>query len=200
VLILVRHGRTVANAEGRLQGRLDLPLDEFGRWQAARIGEALPEVARVVSSPLRRALETADAIGAPVKVDERWTELDYGEFDGLLVSEVGAEVWSKWRSDLTYAPPGGESLAHLAERVLESCEELLGEAVDHDIAIVSHVSPIKAAVAWALQVGAESTWRTHLDQASISRIASNGRHAVLRSFNETQHLRAVPVAEIHISG
>ena len=59
--------------------------------------------------PLRRARETAEAFGLPLEIDERWIELDYGEFDGMPVESVGAEVWKQWRSDLRFAPPGGES-------------------------------------------------------------------------------------------
>ncbi len=65
---------------------------------------------RVVSSPLRRARETAEAFGLPVEIDERWIELDYGELDGMPVESVGAEVWKQWRSDLRFTPPGGESI------------------------------------------------------------------------------------------
>ena len=61
-------------------------------------------------------------------------------------------------------------------------------AADADVVVVSHVSPIKAAVSWVLHAGAETAWRSHLDQASISRIAITPRGAVLRSFNETWHL------------
>jgi broad specificity phosphatase PhoE len=200
VLILVRHGRTEANAMGRLQGRLDLPLDEVGRWQAERIAEALPGVRRVVSSPLRRAVETAEAFGLVVEPDERWIELDYGSLDGLPLAEVGHEVWERWRTDLDYVPAGGESLRALGDRVAPACEELLKEAADVDIAVVSHVSPIKAGVCWALGVGAEAGWRSHLDHASVCRVASGPRGPVLRTFNETAHLRAEPARDIRISG
>jgi broad specificity phosphatase PhoE len=200
VLILVRHGRTEANATGRLQGRLDLPLDEVGRWQAARIAESLPGVRRVVSSPLRRAVETAEAFGLPVDADERWIELDYGELDGLPVADVGYEVWDRWRTDLDFVPAGGESLRSLGDRVAPACEELLAEAADVDVVVVSHVSPIKAGVCWALGVGAEAGWRSHLDHASVCRIGAGNRGPVLRSFNETGHLRGAASPEMRITG
>jgi broad specificity phosphatase PhoE len=193
MLILVRHGRTAANAAGLLQGRLDHPLDEHGRWQAERIAAALPQVDRVVSSPLRRATETAATFGAPVEVDERWIELDYGALDGSKLSEVDAAVWERWRWDLDFVPAGGESQRQLGARVFQACEELLAEATDADIVVVSHVSPIKAAVAWALGAGVESAWRSYLDQGSISRIGGVPARPMLRSFNETSHL-LVPTA------
>ncbi|HWC67799.1 MAG TPA: histidine phosphatase family protein [Acidimicrobiales bacterium] len=188
MLILVRHGRTAANAAGLLQGRLDHPLDQHGRWQAECIAAALPNVDRVVSSPLLRATQTARALGRSVEVDERWIELDYGNLDGCRLAEVAAEVWERWRWDLDFVPAGGESQRELGARVHEACEELLAKALEVDIVVVSHVSPIKAAVAWALGAGVESAWRSYLDQGSISRIAGVPSRPMLRSFNETWHL------------
>jgi probable phosphoglycerate mutase len=188
VLVLVRHGRTAANAQGLLQGRLDYPLDDVGHVQAIEVAKALGRPDRVVSSPLRRARQTAEAIGLEVEVDERWTELDYGELDGEPVAVVGLEAWRQWRADPGFAPPGGESLVDMAARVADACEELRDEASELDIVIVSHVSPIKAAMAWTLGVGPELAWRSHLDQASITRISFGPRGTLLRSFNETGHL------------
>ena len=84
-LIVVRHGRTEANASGLLLGHADPPLDDRGRTQALALATALPPPARVVSSPLRRARQTAGAFGTSVEIDERWIELDYGTFDGQPV-------------------------------------------------------------------------------------------------------------------
>jgi broad specificity phosphatase PhoE len=189
VLILVRHGRTIFNAAGKLVGRLDPPLDEVGLTQAAAIGDALKGVDRVVSSPLLRARQTAEYIGSPVDVDDRWIEVDYGVYDGVeLGAPAAAELWERWRADPAFVPSGGESLVQMGERVAAAMEELVAAAATADLAIVSHVSPIKAAVSWALHADAETAWRSHLDQASISRIAITPRGAVLRSFNETWHL------------
>jgi broad specificity phosphatase PhoE len=194
VLILVRHGRTGLNAAGCLVGRLDPPLDEVGLAQAAAIGEALKGIDRVVSSPLLRTRQTAEYIGVPVEIDDRWIEVDYGDYDGVaLGSPQSASLWEHWRADTSFAPPGGESLDHMSERVVAAVEELLIAAATTDIAVVSHVSPIKVGVAWALGAGAETAWRSHLDQASISRIASTARGPVLRSFNETWHLAGVRI-------
>jgi alpha-ribazole phosphatase len=190
VLVLVRHGRTPANAQGLIQGRLDHPLDEVGLAQAAEVAKALGRPSRVISSPLRRARETAEALGGDVEIDERWTELDYGEFDGCPVTAMGTEVWARWREDAAYVPPGGESLVTLAVRVVSACEGLCEAAAENDIVVVSHVSPIKTAVAWALGAGTDVGWRSHLDPASISRISFGPRGPLLRSFNETGHLSA----------
>ncbi|MEZ5216410.1 MAG: histidine phosphatase family protein [Ilumatobacteraceae bacterium] len=128
MLIVVRHGRTEINAEGRLQGRTDLGLDEVGQAQAAKVGALLHGVDRVVASPLRRAQETAAAIGLPVETDDRWIEYDYGELEGLRVADVPPEVWTGWRTDPDYAPPGGESHAAVYRRVTQACEELIMDA------------------------------------------------------------------------
>ena|SRR5687768_12904651 len=188
MLVLVRHGQTQANAEGRLQGRLDVPLSELGRRQAASLASALSGAGRVVSSPLLRARETAEVLGLPVEVDDRWVEMDYGDYDGRPLAEVPVELWERWRSDASYTPPGGESLAAVGERVRAACKELLAEAAERDVVVVSHVSPIKAAVAWALGTSDEAAWRMFLEVASVCRVGVGPHGPVLRSFNECAHL------------
>ena len=188
MLLSVRHGRTVANASGLLQGRVDNPLDVVGRQQAHEISLALGTVDIVVSSPLQRARETAEPLGLPLRLDERWIELDYGEWDELPITEVTADQWTQWRSDSTFAPPGGESLAELDQRVAEACNDLLAEAAELNVAVFTHVSPIKSAMAWALGVEEQISWRLQVGQAQISRIAVREGRPLLTSFNETSHL------------
>ena len=185
MLVLVRHGQTDANARGLLQGRVDLPLSELGRRQAAALASLVPEDARVIASPLRRARETAAAFAAEVDVDERWIELDYGEFDGRPIGDLPSEVWAEWRADPHFVPPGGESLVTLGARVRGACEELLDEARRRDVVVVSHVSPIKAAIGWALGVGDEVGWRLFVQVASVTRVAIGPGGPSLYSFNET---------------
>ena len=102
------------------------------------------------------------------------------------------EVWQLWRADLGYTPAGGESIQAMAQRVLAACLDLADEAIERDIVVVSHVSPIKAAVTWALGVGTEAGWRTHLDAASITRVICRPDGPLLRTFNETAHLSRTP--------
>jgi len=188
VLLIVRHGRTVANASGLLQGRVDHPLDAIGLQQAYEISLALGKVDIVVSSPLMRARETAEPLKLPIRLDERWTELDYGEWDELPINEITSDQWAQWRSDSTFAPPGGESLAALDERVVEACNDLLAEASELNVAVFTHVSPIKSAIAWALGVEEQISWRLQVGQAQISRIVVREGRPLLTSFNETSHL------------
>lgn len=184
MLIVVRHGRTEANARGLLLGRADPDLDPEGEAQAAALAAWLGPVARVVSSPLVRARRTAEAFGADVEIDERWIELHYGQLDGTPVVDVPAHYWAAWRSDPDFAPAGGESHARLRRRVGEAAAELLDDAHERDVVVVTHVSPIKAVVGWALGVPDSATWRTRVGQPSVSRLDVGPHGPVLVSFNE----------------
>lgn len=184
MLIFIRHGRTEANARGLLLGHADPGLDDHGMEQAARLSELVGPVDIVVSSPLRRARETAAYVGIDVEIDDRFIELDYGEYDGRPVGEVPAQVWAEWKRDISFRPPGGETLAELGVRVRAGCEDWAVAGAERDVAIVSHVSPIKAATAWALGVTDEVGWRTFVSPASVTRVGVVGGAPVLRSFNE----------------
>jgi alpha-ribazole phosphatase len=191
VLILLRHGQTTANAQARLQGHIDLPLDNEGVAQAMRCGVHIRSQypnARVVSSPLQRAQQTAAAISDEVEVDERFIELNYGDWDGVSLREVDQQKWAQWRQDPHFRPPNGETLVELDVRVRPALEELFAESKERDIVVVSHVSPIKSAITWALGVGPEVTWRCHLDRASICRVSHGARGPSLSGMNETAHL------------
>ena len=188
MLIVVRHGRTAANAAARLLGHLDVALDELGAAQAQTLAAAVGPVDRVVSSPLIRTRQTAAVFGTEVETDDRLMELDYGDYDGMALSDVPPELWERWRTDPEFAPPGGESLVALRLRVTAALDDLSEAARVQTIVVVAHVSPIKAAVAWALGVGDEVTWRMFVRPASITRIAITDRGPVLHSFNEVAHL------------
>ena len=150
MLIIVRHGQSQANADGLLVGRVDSPLTSLGRRQAAALGEALaarPGVAaRIVTSPLQRAMQTAEAIARAfetaarsqssadpgtgvsrevprVVVDPRFVELDYGELDGRAISELPPGLFAHWSSDPAWRPPGGETLLETGARALPSCTQ-----------------------------------------------------------------------------
>ena len=188
MLYLVRHGRTDANARGLLQGRLDPPLDDVGRRQAEAIAELVGDVDEVVSSPLIRAQETAACFGREVVVDERWIEVAYGEYEGVPVGEVPPEVWQAWRTNSAFKTRGGESFGDLDARVRSACEELAERFADLDIVVVSHVSPIKAAVAWSMGATMDIMFRCHLAQASVCRIDVGRFGPVLHGFNERPRL------------
>ena len=191
-IIIVRHGRTEFNATGRLQGRTDNPLDEVGLAQAEAVAAYLqPELLSdtlFVCSPLLRARQTAtaivDRVGSSFDIDERWIELDYGSYEGLQQAEVPSNVWREWRSDNDFAAPQGESLNQVQQRVAQACDDLAQRLEGRTAVVVSHVSPIKSAVAWALGVDVSVGWRTQLVTASITRISVSANGAALTSFNE----------------
>lgn len=184
MLYLVRHGRTAANAQGLLQGRLDPPLDEIGHRQAAAIAEMVGEVDEVICSPLVRARETAGYFGREPVVDDRWVEIAYGEYEGVPAGEVPPEVWQSWRENSEYRTRGGESFGDLDGRVRAACWDLADRIPGSNVVVVSHVSPIKAAVAWALGVTMEIMFHCHLSQASLCRVDVGRFGPVLHSFNE----------------
>ncbi len=191
MLILVRHGRTHANAQALLQGHMDPPLDEVGVDQAHRTALVLNDLypdATVISSPLQRARTTAAAISDNVIIDERFIELNYGDYDGVPMTDIPHDIWQQWRNDHHFRPPNGETLAELDQRVHTALRDLSERAHDEHVIVVSHVSPIKSAVVWALNGDTSMTWRCMLDRASITRIAVSNRGPSLIGFNDTAHL------------
>lgn len=191
-MIIARHGRTEANRAGLLLGRHDAALDDLGHSQAAALAAAVADrygaVDRVVSSPLTRTRQTAAAFGTDVDVDERWIELDYGSWDATPVADVAAADWARWRSDPSFRPPGGESLADLDRRVADALDDLAPDAVDATIVVVTHVSPIKASLGWALGMGSGAHWCSFVAPASLTRIAVTDRGPSLHGFNDVSHL------------
>lgn len=174
---------------GQLQGRIDEPLDDVGLRQAVAVAELVGAVDELISSPLMRARQTAEAFGVPFTVDDRWIELAYGVYEGVPHADVPSEVWNYWLDDPDFVPDEGESLRTLDARVRLACDDLVERARDHHVAVVSHVSPIKTAVAWTLGAGVEVAWRTHLDHASVCRIQIRRTGPVLLTFNETTGVR-----------
>ena len=193
MLVLVRHGETEANAAGLLLGRAESPLTERGRAQAAALGGLLgTRVTRLVTSPLGRSRATAEALGLGLEpeVDDRWIEVDYGEYDTQALEALPAEVWREWRRHPGFRPPGGETLAEVGSRVRLACDELFatpgaGARGDGDVVVVSHVSPIKAAVAWALGADDGLAWRLYLSTASVTVIGWGTDGPVLQRYNLT---------------
>jgi broad specificity phosphatase PhoE len=194
MISFVRHGETALNRDGRLQGRVDSELSDKGLEQAARLASRFKATAvtRLIASPLLRARQTAAAIaevcGVAVEIDERLVELDYGEWDGRALAEMRPTRDATSFADPSFSPPGGESLLDVSARVASFCADRL--VADQRVLAVSHVSPIKAAVAWALGVDERATLRMQLVLASITNIGARpDGTGYLVSFNETAHLK-----------
>lgn len=132
-LVMVRHGQTDFNVEGRMQGHLESDLTALGLEQAYRTAQLLVgyQSVRLISSDLSRAARTAEqiglAVGLPVTLDERLRETNLGKWQGFTADEVEVD-WpgavATWRSDPTWAPPGGESRVDVANRALPVVDEL----------------------------------------------------------------------------
>ncbi|MEU6779611.1 bifunctional RNase H/acid phosphatase [Nonomuraea angiospora] len=200
-LLLLRHGETALSVERRFSGRGDAELTPNGLAQAAAAAERLSRepyrLDVIVSSPLKRARQTAEAVarrtGLDVEVDEDLRELDFGDWEGHTFTEAQrrwpAEL-SAWLADPEIAPPGGESFATVARRVQAAGERLVERYEGKTVLAVSHVTPIKTLLRLALLAPLESLYRMHLDVACLSLIEyyADGP-AVVKSFNDTSHLR-----------
>ena len=137
-------------------------------------------------SSRRRTRQTAGAAGladAPITVDDRWAEIDFGAYDDRRIGDVMAELGAAWASDVSYAPPGGESMACLHERVGEAVAGLVEEAATRNILVVTHATPIKSAVVWLLGGGAEMIMRLRVSLASITAFGPVSHGLVLTEFN-----------------
>ncbi len=198
-LFLVRHGETAANNQMRYIGSQDEPLTGNGLRQANQVAVALAQFAIkvVYSSPLCRAADTAAEInkvcGFEVRLDARLAEGSFGSWEGLSRSEVmnlsiqDAELLARWESDPSFAPPGGESMAEVQERMLSLIQELEYTLPGAEVVLVSHVGPVKAAVAATLGIPLQSSRRLFLDPATIS-VVDWGTAPLLRLFNSHAHL------------
>lgn len=156
-IVLWRHGRTAYNAAGRLQGQVDIALDDVGLWQAARGAEALArrfEPARIMTSDLQRAATTAAALaqasGADVVVDKRLRERSFGLWEGMTgaeMSERWPEDYAAWTRGEEPTTIGAETRADVGERMAEAIADGAG-ALDRDetLLVVSHGAAISLAI------------------------------------------------------
>lgn len=198
-LLLLRHGQTELSVQRRYSGRGNPPLTAVGREQATRAAKMLAakgDIAAVVTSPLDRARETAEAAGAALGVEVRvvdgLTETDFGEWEGLTFREAAErdpELHARWLGDPSLRAPGGESFAEVRERVEAVRRDLLARYPGANIVAVSHVTPIKTLLQLALGVGPSLLYRLHLDLASLSvaEFYPDGGSSV-RLVNDTSYL------------
>ncbi|GLX94424.1 bifunctional RNase H/acid phosphatase [Herbidospora sp. NBRC 101105] len=197
-LILLRHGQTPLSVERRFSGLGDPALTELGEAQAEKAAARLAgaKLDAIVSSPLARARQTAEAVakatGLPVHVDDDLRETDFGAWEGRTFAEI-RDRWphemNAWLADPAVAPPGGESFQAAGHRVQRARDRILAGHPGETVLVVSHVTPIKLLVRYALNAPPEALYRMHLDLACLSAIDyySDGP-SVLRVFNDTAHL------------
>ncbi|GAA3090340.1 putative phosphoglycerate mutase [Kribbella aluminosa] len=195
-LIFLRHGETPHTAEKRFSGSGgdDPALSENGRTQAAAAAAYLARLGgidAIVTSPMRRARETAaeagSELGLDVVVDEGWVECSFGDWDGHTFAEV-QEKWpdalNAWLESTTVAPPGGESFDACARRARSARDGLLARHPGKTVLVVTHVTPIKLMVRSVLQAPMSSMFRMELRPATLTEAHwyADGL-ASLRSFN-----------------
>lgn len=151
-LVLIRHGETDWNVEGRYQGQADPPLNARGLAQARRLAEELRDAGLDVlySSPLRRAAETAEilasALNLPLHLEPRLMEINQGAWQGRLRGDIAArypETFRRWQTEpWRVTPPGGESLAQVQARVYSAVEDIVARHKGQRIGLVTHRVPI----------------------------------------------------------
>ncbi len=180
MIILIRHGQSTTNELGLLVGRADPPLTELGREQARRLAPHLGTVREVWSSPLQRAHSTARLAvpGLEPLVKDSFIEVDYGSLDGRRLDSITDDQWRRFEGGHDQPLLDGESLRDVDARVYAELDALFADPAswlhheEEHLVIVSHVSPIKAAVTWALGVGGAAAWRMRIDNGSMTWLAT----------------------------
>jgi probable phosphoglycerate mutase len=198
-IIAIRHGETSWNADSRIQGQRDVGLNDTGRWQARRVGEALAgeDITAVYSSDLGRAHQTAqhiaEATGIPVVRTEGLRERSFGIFEGKTFDEIHhhwpdhAQSWRRRVPD--WQPPeGGESLLELRERVRRTMEELAARHPGEQIVVVAHGGVLDTLyrIATGQEVNSPRTWE--LPNGAINRLLWTPEGFTLVGWSDTQHL------------
>ena len=198
--IFVRHGESVYNTEGRMQGHLDVELSQAGIRQAQRAAEALADadIAAVYASDLRRAYVTAEIIAAkhmlPVIRDPLIREVYLGKWQGLSIEEIAEryprEHEAYKRDSISNRPPDAERLESLIDRVRRFIEKVAVEGPRGDVVVGGHGGVIRGALCCALEAGPELYRRVRLDNAGVTIVEVNppGGASVL-NVNDVCHLQ-----------
>ncbi|MDQ3886717.1 MAG: histidine phosphatase family protein [Actinomycetota bacterium] len=179
-LYVVRHGETEMSTQRSYSGRREIPLTETGREQARRVGERLRDagVDAIYSSPLSRAADTARAIaeatGAPLRIDQRLTEVDYGPLEGLDregARERFGDAYQAWREDPMGSPmPGTEPLVEALERARNVTAEAVAEC--QCPVLVGHQGILRLVLVALGRIEADDYFNTRLQEAEPIEITS----------------------------
>jgi len=210
-ILAIRHGETAWNADTRLQGHTDIPLNERGLWQAERTAQALAAqepLHAIYSSDLQRALVTAQTLArhtqAPLTILPGLRERGFGKFEGKTFTEIEA-LWPDeaqlWRDRLPHwAPEGGESLEKVHQRVLAVLHELAARHVGQHIAVVAHggVMDNFYRAATGQNLTSPRTWT--LSNAAINRLLWTPEGLTLVGWGDTSHLEDGVLNEANYKG
>lgn len=201
VIFLIRHGETEWNKEEIFRGTVDVPLNSTGTEQARRICQALCDrgIELVLSSPLRRAVETArplaERLRIPVTVVNQFADMNYGEWQTLSRSEVEErypELYSRWaKTPHEVAFPGGDRVVDVFWRAWRAFRRIALENRDKKIAVVSHRVITKLILCGVLGIGPEGFWRIRQDTGCINEIDLEGDEFTVIRLNDTSHLKEI---------
>ena len=204
-ILAIRHGETAWNVDTRIQGQLDIPLNETGRWQAHRLALAVSEegIAAVYASDLLRAYETAQSVakgtGQPIVTDVGLRERGFGEFEGLTFKEIEQrwpEQSERWRRrDPDFGPGGGETLRDFYARCVTTTTRLAAAHPGETIAIVAHGGVMDCLYRAASRVGLDAPRSWQLGNASINRLLYTPQGFTLVGWSDTYHLEDLSLDE-----
>ncbi len=192
---LVRHGQTAFNAEGRIQGWLDVPLDAVGQIQAQCVARRFSEkpVQAIYSSPLMRAADTARAISQACRLevifDERLREYHMGDWTGLTADEIRMTTPTAHLDDPEAPVPNGESAQHMRERVTAFLRDLIARHDGEAVVLVSHGGTLGAMVGAMLGLPVMRRHPFAFGNASLTEAGYEGGRWRLRSLNDRCHLQ-----------
>ncbi|TWG83952.1 putative phosphoglycerate mutase [Cupriavidus gilardii J11] len=205
-LIVIRHGETAWNRERRLQGQLDIPLNDTGVAQARALAASLAAepIDAVYSSDLSRAMQTAaplgDALGLTVQPDVRLRERSYGNLEGMTYAEVAQrcpEDFALWQARVPdYAPLGGETLRNFHERAVEGVLALVRRHPGERIALVAHGGVLDCLYREATGMTLEAPREHELLNASVNRLRSDSYRLILAQWADVSHLASLTLDEV----
>ncbi len=204
-IIAIRHGETAWNVDTRLQGHLDIDLNEVGRWQAARLAQALADepIDAIYASDLLRAWQTAEAIAStvacPLIANQGLRERGFGAFEGKTYAEIEttwpemSQLWRKREPD--WAPPGGESLTAMRQRVLTTVNTLAAQHIGGQMVLVAHggVMDMLYRLATGQSLQAPRAWQ--LGNAAINRLLWTPEGLTLVGWADVSHLDSTSLDE-----
>ncbi|KAB3524952.1 histidine phosphatase family protein [Alkaliphilus serpentinus] len=209
-IILVRHGETMWNTEGRTQGRKDSSLTEKGLKQAFYLGQRLKRenIDVMYTSPLKRAKSTAEIIGNIINIEPileaGLAELGFGAWEGLTVKEIQEgypDTLKAWHTaPHTAIIPEGEGLETGQARVSTSINEIIKESEGKNILLVSHGSIIKLYLLYFLNMDLADYYRLRLDNCSINIIEFKTRGPVLIKYNDVSFMDIILEGEEYGQG
>ena len=200
-LYIVRHGETVWNRQGRIQGHTDVGLSDRGLKQAQMLAQRLKSVGfdAAYASDLLRASDTAAAIlegrDVPVFPTPRLREYHKGAFEGMTEEELRAKYPEEYpgyiAKDLDYAPDGGESARGVSERMAAVIKEIKERHLNDTVLVVGHGGSLRAAMMTLLGMSLDANWRFVFGNCTLTVVDTYYDNAVLRLFNDGSHLNGL---------